>query len=76
MKNSIYLNAKSVIKSESKKLKAQSTDKPYIRYELNNLCDDFIKQFNWHSMKETISKKQAKLYAIWLSNYTASVHPQ
>jgi hypothetical protein len=58
MKNSIYLNAKSTMKSEAKKLKAQSNDKPYIRYELNNLCDDFISQFNWHAMKETISEKR------------------
>lgn len=76
MNNQIYLNAKSVIKSEAKKLKAQNTDKPYIRYELNNLCNDFINQFNFHSMKETISEKQAKLYANWLSNYTCTVHPK
>lgn len=75
MKHSIYLNAKSTMKSEAKKLKAQSKDKPYIRYELNTLCDDFIKQFNWHAMKETISEKQAKLYANWLANFTCTLHP-
>jgi len=75
MKNSIYLNAKSLMKSEAKRLKAQSTDKPYIRYELNNLCDDLIKQFNFHAMKETITQKQANLYALWLSNYTVFCHP-
>lgn len=75
MKRSIYLNAKSLMKSEAKRLKAQSNDKPYIRYELNNLCDDLIRQFNFHAMKETISEKQSNLYALWLSNYTAILHP-
>lgn len=75
MKHTIYLNAKSVMKSEAKKLKLQNSDKPYIRQELNNLCNDFINQFNFHAMKETISEKAAKLYAVWLDNYTCTLHP-
>lgn len=75
MKHTIYLNAKATMKSEAKTLKAQCNDKPYIRECLNNLCNDFISQFNWHAMKETISEKQAKRYANWLDNYTCSLHP-
>jgi len=75
MKKNIYLNAKALIKSEAKQLKSQNTDKGYIRYELNNLADDMIKQFNWYAMKGTISERQAKLYAFWLSSFTADQHP-
>ena len=77
MENTIYLNAKELIKSEAKILKRQNPkDKPYIRQCLNDLCNDLISQFNWHSMKETITEKQAKMYANWLSNYTAYQHPK
>jgi bifunctional DNase/RNase len=77
MKNTIYLNAKELIKSEAKILKRQNPkDKPYIRQFLNDLCNDLISQFNFHAMKETISEKQAKMYTNWLSNYTADQHPK
>ena len=77
MKNTIYNNAKELIKQEAKTLKRQNPkDKPYVRECLNNLCDDLIKQFNHHAMKETISEKQANIYAYWLSSYTASQHPK
>lgn len=76
-KNSIYLNAKALIKSQAKELKRLSpNDKPYVREVLNNLCDDLIKQFNWHAMKENITERQAKQYALWLSNFTADCHPK
>lgn len=75
MKNTIYLNAKQLVKSQAKKLKRTNDDKPYIRYELNNLCDELCKQFNWYAMKETISDKQAALYSNWLASFTGSVHP-
>lgn len=77
MKHNIYQNAKSVIKDEAKELKRLSpNDKPYVRECLNNLCDDLIKQFNFHAMKETISEKQAKQYAFWLASFTADCHPK
>lgn len=75
MKNDVYTNAKTLIKSEAIKLKRENTDKPYIRQELNNLCDDMIRQFNWHAMKGRISEKKANLYSLWLSSFTADMHP-
>lgn len=75
MENSIYLNAKSLIRTESKRLKRENSDKGYIRYELNTLCDDLIRQFNFHALQDRISEKQAELYSNWLASYTASVHP-
>ena len=75
MKNDIYLNAKALIKKESRTLKIQNSDNPYIREVLNNLCDELCRQFNWYAMKETISEKQAKLYSLWLSSFTADCHP-
>ncbi len=75
MKNSIYLEAKKLIKSEAKELKRTSNDKPYIRECLNNQCDQMTKQFNWYAMKGTISEKQANLYANWLASFTGSMHP-
>lgn len=74
--NSIYQNSKSLLKSEAKKIKALSNDKGYIRMYLNDCCDDLIKQLNHYAMKETISEKQAKQYANWLSNYTSDLHPK
>ena len=76
MRNDIYLNAKSLIKSEAKTLKAQSNDKGYIRQELNNQLDNMCRQFNYHAMKGTISEKQAVLYSVWLASFTADMHPK
>jgi hypothetical protein len=75
MKNEIYLNAKNAMRDEAKKLKSQCNDKGYIRYELNNLSDFFIRQFNFYAIKGTITTNKSNLYAVWLSNYTASLHP-
>lgn len=75
MKNDIYLNAKALVKKEAKELKRLSNDKPYIREVLNNLCNDLCNQFNWYTMKETITEKQANLYKIWLASFTADMHP-
>lgn len=75
MKNSIYLEAKKLVKSQAKELKRTCTDKPYIRYELNNLCDSMCRQFNWYAMKGTISEKQANLYSLWLASFTGDMHP-
>lgn len=75
MENSIYLNSKNLIKNQAKELKRLSNDKPYIRYELNNLCDDLCKQFNFYAMKGKISEKQAKLYSCWLASFTGNMHP-
>jgi len=73
--NSIYQNAKQLMKDQAKEMKRTSNDKPYIREALNNLCDDMCRQFNWHAMKGTISEKQAKQYAFWLASYTGTLHP-
>jgi len=76
-KHNIYQNAKALIRNQAKELKRWSpNDKPYVRECLNNLCDDLVKQFNWHAMKGTISEKQAKQYAFWLENFTGSQHPK
>lgn len=75
MKNSIYLNAKELVRDQAKEFKRLSNDKPYIRYELNNLCDQLCKQFNHYAMKGKISEKQAALYSFWLSSFTADMHP-
>lgn len=75
MKNNIYMNAKQIIKQEAEQLKRNNTDKPYIREVLNNLCDELSRQFNWHAMKGKISEKQASLYSLWLSSFTADMHP-
>lgn len=77
MKNSIYQNAKQVLKDTKNRLKREygKSDKPYQREVLNNTCDDCIKQFNWYAMKGKISEKQADLYANWLDSYTGSLHP-
>lgn len=75
MKNSIYQNAKDLMKSTAKELKRTSTDKPYIRYELNNMLDSMCRQFDYYAMQETISQKKADLYKAWLSSYTCSLHP-
>ena len=74
-KKSIYQNAKELMKSTAKELKSTSNDKPYIRYELNNMLDSMCKQFDFYAMKETISQKKADLYKIWLSSYTCNLHP-
>lgn len=74
-KHSIYLNAKELMHSEAKRLKLQSDDKPYIRYELNNLFDQMSRQFYYYAMKDTISTKQAAMYHKWLENYTCKMHP-
>ena len=75
MNNSIYNEAKKLVHSQAKELKRLSDDKPYIRYELNNLCDDLTRQFNWYAMKGKISEKQAALYSVWLSSFTGDMHP-
>lgn len=77
MKNnkSIYQNAKQLMKSTAKELKRTSTDKPYIRYELNNMLDSMCRQFDHYAMKETISEKKAEQYKVWLSLYTCNLHP-
>lgn len=77
MKNEIYLNCKAQIKSEAIILKRDNpTDRPYIRYHLNNLCDELTRQINWYAMKGKISEKQANLYALWLASFTADQHPK
>jgi hypothetical protein len=76
MKNQIYTNAKALLKSQAQKLKSTSNDKGYIRQELNNNLDQMIYQINHYAMRETISQKQADLYALWLSNYTCYLHPK
>lgn len=77
MKNDIYLSCKAQIKSEAKTLKQSNPkDKAYIRYQLNTLCDELIREINWYAMKEKISEKQAALYAFWLSSFTADMHPK
>jgi hypothetical protein len=77
MKNTIYINAKELIKKEAKTLKTQNPkDKAYIRYNLNNLANELIKQFNWYAMKEMITQKKATTYAYWLSSYTAKQQPK
>jgi len=75
MKNNIYINAKQIIKQEAKQLKRNNTDKPYIREVLNNLCDQLSSEFSWYAMKGKISEKQAFLYSLWLSSFTADMHP-
>jgi len=72
---SIYQNAKDLMKSTAKELKRTNTDKPYIRYELNNMLDSMCRQFDFYAMKETISQKKADLYKVWLSSYTCNLHP-
>jgi hypothetical protein len=77
MTNDIYLNCKAQIKKEAILLKRDNPkDKAYIRYQLNTLCDQLIKQINWYAMKDKITEKQAKLYALWLSSFTADIHPK
>lgn len=76
MKNSIYQNAKQLIKDHAKEIKRTTKDKGYIRQSLNDLCNNMISQFNWYAMKERISDKQAKLYAVWLNSFTADQHPK
>ena len=75
MTHEIYTNAKQLVKSQAVELKRTNTDKPYIRYELNNLCDEMCRQFGWYAMKETISEKRANLYSKWLASFTATLHP-
>jgi hypothetical protein len=75
MNNSIYKNAKQLVRDQAKELKRTNSDKPYIRYELNNLCDDMCKQFDWYAMKGTISEKQARIYSLWLASFTGDMHP-
>lgn len=76
MKNSIYQNARQLIKDQAKEIKRTTNDKGYIRQSLNDLCDDMISQFNYYAMKEKVSEKQAKLYAVWLASFTADQHPK
>lgn len=77
MKNTIYLNAKALIKSEAETLIRQNPkDRPYVRECLNNQCDDLCRQFQWHAMKETITAKQAVQYSNWLASFTADCHPK
>ena len=75
MRNDFYINAKQLVKSEAKELKRTNTDKGYIRYTLNNLCDELCRQFNYYAMKARISEKQASLYSVWLASFTADMHP-
>lgn len=75
MKHNIYQNAKKLLSDTAKSLKKQSSDLPYIRYELNTLTDDLIRQFNHYAMKETISEKQAKQYANWITATCCNLHP-
>lgn len=73
--STIYQNAKELMKSTAKELKRTSNDKPYIRYELNNMADSLYRQFEYYAMKETISQKKAEQYKNWLSSYTCNLHP-
>lgn len=73
---SVYQNGKQLLKDTAKQLKAQSNDKPYIRYEINNQVDSICRQFDFYAMKETISQKQADLYKLWLSSYACQLHPK
>lgn len=76
MKHNIYQNAKQLLVSTAKTLKVQNgSDKPYIRYELNNLTDDLIRQFNHYAMKSTISDKKAAQYSNWLTAICCNLHP-
>lgn len=75
MNNSIYNEAKKLVKNQAKELKRTSDDKPYIRYELNNLCDSMCKQFEHYCMAGKLTEKQVKIYSNWLASFTGSLHP-
>lgn len=75
MKHSIYQNAKSLLISEAKRIKAQSDDKGYIRQSINDLSDSLRREIHWYAMKETISEAMAKQYCLWLENLACKLHP-
>lgn len=76
MVNTIYQNAKALLIKQAKEIKRTNSDKGYIRYELNNLCDSICRQFNYYAMKEVITEKRAALYCRWIDSLTASLHPK
>lgn len=78
MKNPIYLHFKNMLISEAKDLKKNNPkDKAYIRYQLNNLLDDYLRNLNNHYLiKEKLTQKRVNLYTNWLTNLVCRLHPE
>jgi hypothetical protein len=77
MKNTIYLHFKNMLISEAKDLKKNNPkDKAYIRYNLNNSLDDYIRTLNnYHVLKDKITQKRADMYSNWLNSLVCDLHP-
>lgn len=75
MKTTIYQESKRLLKSQAQEIKRTSTDKGYIRFEIDQQLDSICRHLNWSAMKNHISEKQAKQYCNWLASFAADLKP-
>ena len=77
MDNSLYKELKKAFISEVKELKKTTNkkDKVYIRTCINDILDNFIKDFDRQCLlTDLISKKQFDLYHLWLQSLACKLH--